>query len=334
MKIKKTYPLLLAFFFYSCSNLLVNEPSTKLNMEDFDSAWKTTKNVYPFFKYKNINWDSLYTIYRPQAAAAKGDEIYNVFIKMYGELKDGHVDVISASGISMPTYIPPREIRDEKTFDPLVVRKYFDKELLITPDYNIEYGVLNNNIGYIRIPTLLPDLKSSFSSVLDYLKNTKALIIDARNDGGGSDNNSDYLVSRLITSTVENLPVQFSTGGILQYPIQPSGPYQYTNPTVLLINGACFSSCEDFAAMMKGVPTVTEIGDTTAGASGAPAIYPLPSGKKIRISTEDIMRLDRQPIEWNGIIPNILITQTQEDINNGIDKQLESAIKFLNNKAN
>lgn len=334
MKIRTAYFLLLIFSFYGCSNLLVNEPTTNYNLEDYDTAWKITDKVYPYFKFKNINWDSLNTIYRPLAAAARGDEIYNVLLKLYGVLKDGHVDVISENGISMPTYIPPREIRDKKTFDPLVVRKYFDKELLITPDYYIEYGILNNNIGYVRIPTLAPDLQGSFASALDYLKNTKALIIDVRNDGGGSDRNSDYIVSRLITSSVEDLPVQLSTGGITQYSIDPSGPFQYTKPTVLLINGACFSACEDFAAMMQGVPTVTEIGDTTAGASGAPEIYTLPSGKKIRISTKDIMRLDRKPIEWNGVIPDIIVTQTEDDINLGIDKQLERAIQFLDSKTN
>lgn len=334
MSLKKVYPLLLVFFLYSCSNLLVNEPSTSLNLEDFDSAWNTTKNIYPFFQYKKINWDSLYTFYRPQAEAAKGDEIYGVLVKMFAELKDGHVDIISEGGISIQTYVPPRVIRDTKTFDPMVVRNYFNKELLLTFDKNIEYGILSNNIGYIRVPTLMPPLQDSFASALDYVKNTKALIIDVRNDDGGSDNNSDYIVSRLITSSVDNLPVQFATGGILQYSIQPSGPYQYTKSVALLINGACFSACEDFAAMMKGVLTVTEIGDTTAGASGAPQIYPLPSGKKIRISTRDIMRLDKQPIEWNGVIPDILVTQTVNDIELGIDRQLERAIQFLNYKNN
>ena len=330
MNLRKVYPLLLVFFFYSCSNLLVNGPSTNLNVEDFDSAWKITKSVYPYFKFKNINWDSLYTIYRPQAVVAKGDEIYNVLIKMYGVLKDGHVDVISENGIDMQTYIPPRKLRDEKTFDPLVVRRYFNKELLVTPDFYIEYGTLDNNIGYIRVPTLLPDLKGSFSTALDYLRNTNALIIDVRNDDGGTDYNSDYIVSRLINNPSPNLPVQLITGEIEQEPpIQPTGPYQYTKPVALLINGACFSACEDFAALMKGVSTVTEIGDTTAGASGAPVIYTLPSGKKIRISTKDIMRLDNQPIEWNGNIPDILVTQTADDISRGKDKQLEKAIQFL-----
>ncbi len=332
MKIRTAFISLVIFSFCGCSNLLVNEPSADYNLQDYDSAWKTTKSVYPYFKFKNINWDSLNTIYRPLAAAAEGDEIYNVLLKMYGVLKDGHVDKKSENGISRPTYFPPREVRDIKTFDPLVVRKYFDNELLITPDYNIEYGILTGNIGYMRIPSLVPDLKGSFASALDYLKNTEALIIDVRNDGGGSDINSDYIVSRLITSSVKNLPVQFSTGGIIQYFINPYGPYQYIKPTVLLINGACFSACEDFAAIMKGVPTVTEIGDTTAGASGAPLIYKLPSGKKIRISTQDIMRLDKQPIEWNGVIPDIIVAQTQEDINLGNDKQLERAVQFLKNK--
>jgi C-terminal processing protease CtpA/Prc len=80
---------------------------------------------------------------------------------------------------------------------------------------------------------------------------------------------------------------------------------------------------------MKHIPTVTAVGDTTAGASGAPQLYALPSGREIRISTKNIPRYDGLPIEWNGIIPDIRVAQTEEDLKQGRDKQLEYAINFL-----
>jgi carboxyl-terminal processing protease len=98
---------------------------------------------------------------------------------------------------------------------------------------------------------------------------------------------------------------------------------------VLLIDGGCFSACEDFAEMMKHVPSVTAIGDTTSGASGAPQAFALPSGRQINVSTKDIRRYDGLPIEWNGVPPDILVRQTAEDVNMGRDKQLEYAIDFL-----
>jgi C-terminal processing protease CtpA/Prc len=80
---------------------------------------------------------------------------------------------------------------------------------------------------------------------------------------------------------------------------------------------------------MKHVPRVTALGDTTAGASGAPQFFALPSGRQINVSTKDILRYDGQPIEWNGVLPDILVTQKQSDIAQGRDRQLEDAINFL-----
>lgn len=74
--------------------------------------------------------------------------------------------------------------------------------------------------------------------------------------------------------------------------VYPRGPYQYTNKVVVLINGVCFSATEHFVEDMKQIESVTVIGDTTAGGSGSPEYFSLPSGKQIRVSTKDFRRYD------------------------------------------
>jgi hypothetical protein len=76
---------------FSCKNLIVTEPETNLNVQDFEAAWKRIRDVYPYLDFKKINWDSIYTIYRPRAEAAQGDEFYLVLRDLLAELKDGHV---------------------------------------------------------------------------------------------------------------------------------------------------------------------------------------------------------------------------------------------------
>ena len=85
---------------------------------------------------------------------------------------------------------------------------------------------------------------------------------------------------------------------------------------------------------MKQISTVTVVGDTTAGGSSgstssAPAEYKLPSGKTIFVGTTDLRRYDGLPWEWVGVSPDIRVEQTEQDIINGIDKQLEFAINML-----
>jgi carboxyl-terminal processing protease len=333
MKLQKIILLsLLCFAFAGCRDLIVTEPDTSQNVADFEASWQIVKSVYPFFQFKHINWDSIHTVYSALANTAKGDEILTVLFNMLAELRDGHVSLQAQGSNSISTYHPPRSRKDSYAYSPLVVRKYFNKELRLAGDQQVEYEIISDSVGYIYIATLVNEkpILEGFDEALAYLKDMKGLIIDVRNNVGGSDNNSMGIVERLIPSAIDNLPYPLSGGGIHPGPLMPPrGPFQYTKPVVLLINGVCFSACEDFAEMMKHVSTVTAVGDTTAGASGAPQLFALPSGKKINVSTKDIRRYDGLPIEWNGVIPDILLPQTEEDIKQGRDKQLERAIKLL-----
>ncbi len=106
------------------------------------------------------------------------------------------------------------------------------------------------------------------------------------------------------------------------------------DPIVVLINGVCYSTGDIFPEVMKQISSVTVIGDTTAGGSSgstssAPAEYELPSDKIIFVGTTDWRGYDGSPLEWIGCLPDILVEQTEEDVKNGSDKQLEFAINFL-----
>jgi hypothetical protein len=332
LKTKIFFVLLLFAAFEGCSDLIVTEPDNSVNLADFNTTWMSVKSVYPYFEFKKINWDSIRDVYLPFAEAAKGDEIDNVLYNMLRELKDGHVNIQTRGGAWVSTYHPQRIRKDTYSYNPFIVRRYFDKELRLSGNQKVEYEILNGNIGYIYIATLRVEepIIEGFDEALVYLKDTKGLIIDVRNNGGGSDINSLGIVNRLITSPIIGLSGYLPKFGLVQGDnIYPRGLFQYTNQVVMLINGVCFSSCEDFAEMMKKVPTVIAVGDTTAGASGVPKPFTLPSGRVINVSTVDVLRYDGFPIEWNGVLPDIRIPQTEEDIKQGRDKQLEYAISIL-----
>jgi hypothetical protein len=326
-------PYALALFvsaFFGCGDLIVGDPEPSNNIADFEAAWSITNSIYPYFQFKGINWDSLHGVYRTHAEQSKGDEIFTVLFDMLAELKDGHVGLTTKGGYYVRAYTPSRTVRDRFAFDPLVVRKYFDKELKLAGDRNMEYEMLSDTIGYIRLSTFTQGgWIQEFHTVLESFRNTKGLIIDVRNNGGGSTTNSDIVVSRFLSGPLAYGAVFI--GGQLQpaSQLQPRGPFRYANPVVVLINGVSFSTTEHFAEMMKQISTVTIVGDTTAGGSGAPEYFFLPSGRQIRISMKDFRRYDGIPYEWNGVPPEIRVEQTEEDIKRQRDKQLERAIELL-----
>ena len=138
----------IALWLWACEGAIVTPPESNQNVEDFEAAWNRVNAVYPYLEFKQIDWDSLYTVYRPQAEKARGDETYLVLRDMLYELKDGHVFYRTDGGGEVYPYYPQRHFKDRHAYSPFVVRKYFDKELKLTESRSIEYEILPDNIGY------------------------------------------------------------------------------------------------------------------------------------------------------------------------------------------
>ena len=338
MKNYRIILILLPLLMTACEGTLVSPAGDSKNMSDFEAAWTRVNSVYPYLDYKNIDWNVVYDRYKPGAELARGDEIFTVLIEMLGELKDGHVYVKTAGGEAIRTYYPRRWIRDKYSYDPKVVRTYYAGVPLITGEGTIEYGFMPGNIGYIFMGTFDDNyLWKYFNGALEYVKNSDALILDIRHNNGGSRLNLKAVVSRFITEPLE-LPDFYVLGELIpQEPFEPAGSFQYVNKVVILINGVSFSTGDIFPMIMKQLPNVILLGDTTGGGSSgstfsAPAEFELPSGKKIFVGTTDWRDYNGLPLEWVGCAPDIYVPQTKADIEAGRDLQLESAIKLLMEK--
>ena len=303
-------------------------------------AWNAINDLYPCLEFKEIDWDSIYNIYIPRVENSTGDEIYLIINDLLKELKDQHVNFRSrGKGLIMP-YISPRWLRDYDAYDPVTIRNYFEDELLLACNNAVEYGMLDNNIGYIYI-SHFNNLNqfSDFFQVMDYVRNTDALIIDERRNSGGLSENLQEVVGWFLDTTLRF--DSFMKDDIWydgeDYTFHPHNvQHKYTNPIVVLINGACISSGELFPELMKQLPNVTLIGDTTAGAlcndfENLKGDFTLPGGIMIHIGTRYIMRFDGTVGEWNGIDPDIYLPQSEKELQNGNDLQLEFAIEYLEN---
>ena len=342
MKIIKYAILFLCLvFILSCENLLVRPADSNKHLADFEAAWNRINDVYPYLEFKNIDWDSIYTEYLPRVEAAQGDEFYFVLHDFLAELKDGHVYYQTDGGGEVYPFYPQRHFKDRHAYSPFVIRTYFDKELIVTESGSAEYEILPNNIGYVFLSDFQENyLTDEFPGIMNYLQNTVGMIIDIRQKRGGSVHNVEAVVSRFISELLDK-PGFFVLGEewILP-PFQPQGSFTYTNPVAVLINGSTFSAGEYCTEVLKQLPHVTAIGDTTGGGSAGGTSYPpeaiteyyLPSGKMIDVGTCDLRRYDGLPWEWLGVPPDIYVEQTAEDIENGIDNILEYAIDLIEAK--
>jgi hypothetical protein len=328
---------------YSCESLIVQPGDDDHHMEDFEATWQRINDVYPFLEFKNLNWDSIHQVYEPRFEAARGDEFYLVFDDFLAELKDGHLWYQTNGGGRIYPYYPARHFRDRHGYDPFVVRSYFDSGLTVTASKVAEYGILPGNIGYVFISGFQENyLIEEFPGILEYLRNTAGLIMDIRQKRGGSYDNVEAVVTRFISDSLVR-PRLYLLGEFIDIPpFQPAGPFTYTNPVVVLVNGSTFSAGELTAEIMKQIPQVTVVGDTTGGggvvsSGGRPehvGEYELPSGRMIYIGTGYFERYDGEMFEWNGVVPDIRIPQTGEDTGKGVDRQLEFAIDWIKRESN
>ena len=328
---------LLALCGTACADLLVAPADGDRNLADFEAAWQVVDSVYPYLAFKGIAWDSIHVAYRARAEQARGDEVCQVLIDLLGELRDGHAYYQSdGGGEELYPYLPPRQRRDRYAYSPFVVRRYFDGELRLSTNGKIEYGILPEGIGYAVLGDFHEDyLSSAFPAVLEFLSDTKGLILDVRHRKGGGYDQVEAVVSRFLTAPLQKPPLYVLGTRADLAPFMPQGPFAYTNPVVVLINGSTFSAGELFTEVMKQLPNVTVVGDTTGGGSVgsddrlAPGLQRLPSGKRIYVGTLDLRRYDGSPWEWLGITPDIRIEQTEADAAAGRDFQLEAAIALL-----
>ncbi len=337
-KFKLTSFLISGLLMVNCEDLMVKPSSADLNVRDFESAWHRVNDVYPYLDFKGIDWDSVYTVYRPLAEASRGDEIYLVLRDMLHTLKDGHVYYKTEGGGEVYPFYPERHFRDRHGYNPFVVRSYFDKELRISESKSLEYEILPDNIGYVFLSDFHENyMINEFPVALEYLRNTDGLIMDIRQKRGGDYGNVEAVVTRFMTGSLAK-PDFYLLGEKLDLsPFEPQGSFTYTNPVVVLINGSTFSAGELTTEILKQLPQVTAVGDTTGGGSAGGNSEPpnarteflLPSGKTINVGTVDLRRYDGLPWEWLGVTPDIRVEQTEADIALGIDRQLEYAIELL-----
>ncbi len=311
------------------------EPGSAFQLEDFESAWSHIDSIYPLFDFKNIDWDSIHTLYSERIGQSGDNDFFAIVMDLVGELKDGHANVYTETGFKIRPYTPPRLLRDEEAFDLNVVRTYFSQPLLTTGNGTIHYEFVSDSIAYVYLSTFGNDLRNDVNDiekVIDYFSQARGVIIDVRNNRGGGSAVYDPIIGRFLASPLVTESAVSVMGTRSPYTIAPQGSRQYTRPIVILINGSCFSATEVFAGRMRQLDYVSVVGDTTAGggmSSNGDARHFLPSGGSIRINYEAILRIDGQPIEWNGVPPDIRVEQTKADIDNGEDKQLEFAIDYL-----
>ena len=185
---------------------------------------------------------------------------------------------------------------------------------------------------------------------IEELKETEGLILDLRDNGGGNETYGTQIAGRLVQKRIYFHPpkIESVSFNMLQKIIdskvedvidavkqkmgmsaEPSGPWQYDRPLVILVNWKTGSAAEGFTMGLKDCERACLVGETTLGSSGNPYYVELPGGAKGRICQNKTVRLDGSRFHGVGIQPDIPVKRTMKGIVEGRDETLETAINCL-----
>lgn len=299
---------------------------------NFEELWKIIDEQYCFLDYKNIDWDAIHTKYKKRITADMTNEgLFEVLGDMLTELKDGHVNLYSANNVAR--YWKWYEDYP-MNFSDSIQKNYLGKDYRIAA--GIKYKILKDNVGYIYYESFSDGIGSgNLDEVLSYMAICDGLIIDVRNNGGGTITNAAKLAERFTNEKVLTGYISHKTGTghnnfSEPYPIylEPSNSIRWQKKVVVLTNRRSFSATNDFVNSMRILPLVTVMGDKTGGGSGLPFTSELPNGWNVRFSSSPHFAADMSQIEW-GINPDIKVDISPSDYSKGIDTIIERARTFL-----
>ncbi len=357
MKAKHLLYIAALTFVLPLQSCFINEDKTIVNdaKGNFEMLWKICDENYCFFEYKNIDWDSIYTVYEPRVYnGMSSNELFNVCAEMLTELKDGHVNLYNSydTGRCWAFF----EDYPANYCERIVVENYLHFDYYRKDGFM--YQVLPENIGYMHYSSFAQEFSEGLlDHILTMFKDCKGVIIDIRDNGGGNVANVNKLACHFTKEQkiLKGYKLHKTGKGhndfgdtIIQYLTPPSNfmslasyrgdsisidnqRVRFVKPVVVLTNRSVYSAANDFVRTMKVLDNATIIGDRSGGGGGIPISFDLPNGWAVRLSATAMLDINFEHTEM-GIEPDIKIDMAPDAEMTGRDAILDKAIEYLSTR--
>jgi carboxyl-terminal processing protease len=203
---------------------------------------------------------------------------------------------------------------------------------------------LPSGFGYIRFSGFNGTLTDGILNQINKMKDTPGMVIDLRNNGGGSGVMVKRLLQQFFVEDQSGLFASTRNGKpitIFFYPVielSPSlkgmGKLAYTKPVVVLTNESSASASEIFSVVMKESGRATLIGERTCGCLTAfMGLADVPGGAQMAYSEVGYKTKNGSRVEGEGVTPSIEVKLGVDDIVRNRDRVLERAVMHLQSVA-
>jgi carboxyl-terminal processing protease len=208
----------------------------------------------------------------------------------------------------------------------------------ISPPLNSH--VLPSGYGYIKIDMFRDSVAKQFREELLKFRTAPGLIIDLRGNPGGEFDGLLGVADNFFTQRVSFGRIIARSGKapslmlrILGVPsaleVGDSTPDVYTGQVVVLVNEASGSASEIFAAGMQENHRAAIIGRQTCGCVLASVAHSVKGGGEVDISEFGIVTGSGRKLEGVGVVPDVTVPLTLEDLRQHHDASLRQAVAIL-----
>lgn len=208
---------------------------------------------------------------------------------------------------------------------------------------NLHDRVLPSGFAYVRFNEFSESLRSSVLAAIDRHKDTPGLILDLRNNGGGSGAMAQAVVEKflsanhkpgkILTRTGKPIKVMFVTLMALEPEFKGDAAKAYTKPVVVLINENSASAAEIVASTLQDMGRASVIGERSCGCLlGYLGYADLPGGGRLAYSEVGFAPASGKRVEGVGIKPDVEVSLQRADLLAGRDRVLEAAEASLKRK--
>lgn len=162
-------------------------------------------------------------------------------------------------------------------------------------------------------------------------ENPQGVILDLRDNPGGFLHVAVQIASQFIDSGAiliergkdQDRVHRALSGGLLAGKAGPA------LPLVVLVNGGSASASEIVAGAIQDHQRGMLIGETTFGKGSVQVSYDLSDGSNLRVTTARWLTPNGRLIHERGLEPDIVVPRTAEQVEAGVDPQLDRAVRFL-----
>ncbi len=215
--------------------------------------------------------------------------------------------------------------QDGKLLEVTLTRTVFDRS------FEVKTKILDGNIGYLKFDTFDSRNVKDLKIALETLKDTKGLVIDLRDNGGGEINVVMTLAGLLFKDKSSFGGMKLRGKGSKDLVIK-GNKSAYANPIVVLIDNDSASGSELLSQGLQDNNRAKIIGSVSCGCLlGIKGAKDFPAGE-LEFSEIGFVSAKGKVVEGNGVSPDLKFEVQLKDLLENYDRALAEALKYFANR--